>query len=146
MAAPSSVSGTSAQIRATVATNANWQTFTTAGGQAIPPLITFSVTTGSTNTSTTLRMVSYNVTARATRRVLGSAPSCSDRFGNRCRPGQANRCVVLAGSRCVVNDSVASLMNNTFQQLLMPLVQLWGHQRSWHARCCLQFANGCFGR
>jgi endonuclease/exonuclease/phosphatase family metal-dependent hydrolase len=50
---PATISGTAAAIRSTVYTVGNWTTFTSAGGQAIPPAVAFSVS-GSGNTNPTL--------------------------------------------------------------------------------------------
>src|SRR5262249_7537187 len=58
--APASVSGTPAQVRATVYTLGNWTTFTTAGAQAIPPNITYTVTGSQASSTTSLTTVSPN--------------------------------------------------------------------------------------
>lgn len=115
MITPATVSGTPAQIRATIYTNANWQTFTTAGAQAIPPVIAFNVTTGSTNTSTTLRMVSYNITAS------GNAPRTGlstvlQAIGSEVVAGSARPIDLLFLQEVVASSTtaVATLMNNTY--------------------------------
>ncbi len=112
MTTPASVSGTPAQIRAIVNTSANWQTFTTAGGQAIPPAISFTV---STIAPSVLRMVSYNITAsdQAPRSGLDTILQA---IGSEVVAGIAKRIDLLFLQEVIASSTsaVATLLNNAY--------------------------------
>ncbi len=65
MTQPTSVSGNAAQVRTVVHTLSNWTTFTTAGAQAVPPAVNFSVNAPANNPPTSLSLSNSSIPENA---------------------------------------------------------------------------------